>query len=106
MNVQEKELLLKAADLLTKAASQLEYGRNLEKEAAATADEVISRGMATTDQREFYKDYLAQHPDKIASIKNAFSNLPLPANTGLGEAANIGTNEKGLDAFDLALLGQ
>lgn len=106
MNEDIKQALLNAASLLTKAASNLEYGHNLEKEASAAAEAIVSRGMATTDEREFYKEYLAEHPDKIASIKNAFSDLP-PINKGLGEATTINSqNAKSeYDEFDLAVLG-
>lgn len=100
-----KNTLLTAASLLTKAASSLEYGRNLEKEASATTDDIISHGMASADQREFYKDYLAKNPDKIASIKSVINDLPVPANKGLGEATIVSNEgQNALDAFDLMVL--
>lgn len=105
MTKEQQQLALTAASLLTKAASLLEYSNNLEKEASATADAMISRGMANSNQREFYKDYLVEHPDKIASIKSAFTDIPAP-NTGLGEAVIVNNDDKdGMDAFDLAVLG-
>ena len=47
--------LMHAASLLTKAASKLEYSDNLHKEASATAEALVSRGIANADQRDFYK---------------------------------------------------
>lgn len=97
--------LMHAASLLTKAASKLEYSNNLHKEASATAEALVSRGIANADQREFYKDYLSQNPEKIASIKTALNDLPVSGNGALGEVVGSYEREGGLDDFDRAVLG-
>ena len=97
--------LMHAASLLTKAASKLEYSDNLHKEASATAEALVSRGIANADQRDFYKDYLSQNPEKIASIKTSLNDLPVSVNGALGEVVGGYEREGGLDDFDRAVLG-
>lgn len=105
MTQETKDTLLHTATLLEKAASLLELSHNLEKEASAAADEMISRGMASTNQKEFFKDYLVDHPEKIATIKAAFSDIPTP-NAELGKPAGLTSSQQnsGMDEFDLALM--
>lgn len=105
MNNNPQQELLNAAQLLEKAASMLEYANNLEKEASATADMLANSGVANSAQHEFYKDYFTKNPEKMASIKTAFNNLPQNNSAGaLGEVVGGYTDNGGLDAFDQAVL--
>lgn len=105
MNPEVRDQLLHAASLLTKAASMLEYNVNLKKEAAATADELIDRGLLSEDQRETFTESLMENPHKIATLKTAALELPARHSSGeLGEVSSemFNSNIAG-DAFDRAL---
>lgn len=105
MNPEVRDQLLHAASLLTKAASMLEYNVNLKKEAAATADELIDRGLLAEDQRETFTESLMENPHKIATLKTAALELPARHFSGeLGEVSSemFNSNIAG-DAFDRAL---
>lgn len=105
MDSEIKEQLLHAASLLTKAASQLEYAGRLEKEASAVTNDLIARGVAQNDLRDTYKDYFTNNPDKIASIKEAFKDLPVSSGNVLGEVSDSFSSKSALDDFDRAVLG-
>lgn len=101
-----KELYLQAAELLTKAASRLEYNVNLSKEAAATTDAMINHGMLSNDQRAQYTEYLTQNPEKIASMNSALNDLRVSGVSALGELAGNSDNLVSPDdAFTRAIMG-
>lgn len=98
--------LMHAATLLTKAASALEYANNLQKEASAASAALISRGLASHNEHEFYTNYFMENPEKIASMKSAFNDLPISNSSGaLGEVAGFAPSDNAMDAFDQAVLG-
>lgn len=106
MNNELHAELMHAATLLTKAASYLEYANNLQKEAAAASTDLINKGVASHDQHEFYTNYFMQNPEKIASMKTAFNDLPIGNSSGaLGEVAGFAPSDNAMDAFDQAVLG-
>lgn len=107
MNTDYQYELMHAASLLTKAASMLEYAENLKKEAAAASATLINKGVAANDQHEFYTDYFMKNPEKIASMKLAFNDLPINNSSGaLGEVAGGYTADaNAMDLFDKAVLG-
>lgn len=108
MNPEAKNELLHAASLLTKAASMLEYNVNLQKEAASTAEELVTRGLLNADKKESYTDYLIENPEKIASLRKVAQELPsmTSGNGALGEVSNeLFNGASAGDAFDAAILG-
>ena len=105
-NINTQEALLQAASLLEKAASCLEYGDSLRKEASSAAAEMVARGMLAQDQQQNYTEYLVENPEKIASMKSVFNDLPRHDHTeALGEASGGVLSPASLDAFDRACLG-
>lgn len=100
-----KELYLRAAELLEKAASRLEYSSNLSKEASATTDAMINQGMLDASQRAQYTEYLTQNPEKIASMNNALKDLKASGVSALGEVSGADNGMSLDDSFDRAILG-
>lgn len=105
MNEEVNNKLMYAAKLLTKAASCLEYNVNLQKEAAATTDMMIDKGLLNGDQRDTYTKFLTQNPEKIASMNAVLHDLRTGTNAALGEVSGNSTVTSIEDDFDREILG-
>ena len=94
-----QELLLKAASLCREAAERLRTGETPEKQASEIADEMVSKGLIPSGEKERYTQHLVANPEKIVGAKEAIASLPARVDA-IGELSSFSQKDSGRDAMD------